>query len=223
MSDDDQITKLALLGATGALAGALYAASRTPAPPDAPSTARVSPDGLHVVPVPMFGTYSPTISNEWNPTRGHLGVDFMYARRDRADLASAYPPGSINGDRNFFMPDGIAALAVAAGALRFADWTARGWTTIVDHDDETSTYYTHLERLSVSRTTPSSSHLRVVAGQPIGIIGFDPVDAARLKHLHFELWLGRTRDRATNPAPYVARWRRARLLAGGDGLPTFTT
>ena len=212
MNDDDQITRLALVGGAGALAGALLAARRAPTPqPDATPRTTVSPDELHVVPVPMFDAYSPTISNEWSPSHRHLGVDFMYARRDRSDLASTYPPGSINGDRSFFMPNGIAALAAAAGALRFADWTPRGWTAIVDHDDGTSTYYTHLERLSVDRTKPSSSHPRVVAGQLLGIIGFDPIDAARLKHLHFELWLGRTRDRATDPAPYVARWRRVRL------------
>ena len=206
MTDDEKLTKLALLGASGALAGALYAASRKTAALDATPPARVDLDGMHVVPVPMFGEYTPTISNEWNPARGHLGVDFMYARRDRTDQTAAYPPGSINGVRDFFMPDGIAALAASDGDVRFAAWTARGWTVIVDHPNRTSTYYTHLERLIA---TPRA---RISAGQPLGVIGFDPIDAARLKHLHFELWLGRTRDRATDPAPHVARWRRVRLV-----------
>src|SRR5262249_21381217 len=149
------------------------------------------PAGLHVVPVPMWGEYAPTISNEYAPAKGHLGVDFMYPRKSRADQLAAYPPHASNGARDFFLPDGTRALAAADGVVRFAAPTPRGLSVILDHADGTSTYYTHLEALSVSRTSSSEGSQRVVAGQPLGVIGFDPLDAEKLKHLHFELWLGR--------------------------------
>ena len=46
---------------------------------------------------------------------------------------------------------------------------------------------------------------RVRAGQPIGVIGADPLDGQHLKHLHFEIWLGGPND-AIDPAPLMHAW-----------------
>jgi murein DD-endopeptidase MepM/ murein hydrolase activator NlpD len=208
---NDNLTTFALLGAGGAFATAAFASRRTPTK-ERNVTAPFPLSGLHVVPVPMFGEYVPTISNEWNPRAGHLGVDFMYPRKGRTDQLAAYPPHTPNGARDFFLPDGTRALAAADGVVRFAAPTPRGLSVILDHADGTSTYYTHLEALSVDRTSSSKGAQRVIAGQPLGVIGFDPLDAEKLKHLHFELWLGRSRGLATDPAPYVAQWSRVRIV-----------
>jgi murein DD-endopeptidase MepM/ murein hydrolase activator NlpD len=143
----------------------------------------------------------------------------MYARRNRTDQLAAYPLHTPNGARDFFLPDGTRVLAAAEGVVRFADWTPRGWSVIIDHADGASTYYTHLEALSVTRTSSSKGAQRVIAGQPLGVVGFDPLDAEKLKHLHFELWLGRSRGLATDPAPYVAQWLRVRLVVRGSDAP----
>jgi murein DD-endopeptidase MepM/ murein hydrolase activator NlpD len=45
----------------------------------------------------------------------------------------------------------------------------------------------------------------VRAGQPIGIIGADPLDAAHLMHLHFELWRG-GRANAVDLEPLMRTW-----------------
>jgi hypothetical protein len=45
----------------------------------------------------------------------------------------------------------------------------------------------------------------VRAGQPIGIIGADPLDAAHLMHLHFEVWRGGATDRF-DPEPLMKAW-----------------
>ena len=63
-----------------------------------------------------------------------------------------------------------------------------------------ATFYTHLERLLVTPTANVKAGERVRAGQPIGIIGADPLDGEHLKHLHFEIWLGGPKD-AIDPAP----------------------
>jgi murein DD-endopeptidase MepM/ murein hydrolase activator NlpD len=215
---NDNLTTFALLGAGGAFATAAFASQHTPS-----KERNISPPlpvaGLHVVPLPVFGEYAPTISNEWNPRRGHLGVDLMYARKSRADQLAAYPVNTPNGARDFFVPEGTLVLAAAEGVVRVADRTPRGWSVIIDHADGTSTYYTHLETLSVTRTSRSKSAQRVTTGQPLGVVGFDPLDAEKLKHLHFELWLGRSRRLATDPALYIAQWSRVRVTSRGNEKP----
>ena len=59
--------------------------------------------------------------------------------------------------------------------------------------------YTHFSALLV---VPKQ---QVRTGQPIGIIGGDPLDAAHLMHLHFETWRGGAKDRF-DPAPLMRGW-----------------
>jgi hypothetical protein len=88
-----------------------------------------------------------------------------------------------------------------------AGWTARGFSVVIDHAPVApfATYYTHLGLLNVTPTARAKAGQCVRAGQPIGIIGADPLDAAHLKHLHFALWRGGP-DKAIDPAVLMARW-----------------
>ncbi|MBA3405682.1 MAG: hypothetical protein H0U13_13545, partial [Gemmatimonadaceae bacterium] len=45
----------------------------------------------------------------------------------------------------------------------------------------------------------------VRAGQVIGTVGFSPLDAQKLKHLHFEVWLGGPSDRI-DPSFVMRSW-----------------
>ena len=47
---------------------------------------------------------------------------------------------------------------------------------------------------------------RVRAGQPIGIIGADPLDGEGLMHLHFELWFRGAHEAAIDPESLMATW-----------------
>jgi hypothetical protein len=126
----------------------------------------------------------------------HGGVDLMY-RRVAGDKCL---PGTPNGSRGYVMPDHRAALAVADGVASFAQNTPRGWSVIVDHlPGKLSTYYTHLAQLLV---VPKQA---VLAGQPIGIIGSDPLDAEHLKHLHLEIWRGGPKN-VVDPEPLMRIW-----------------
>ena len=51
-----------------------------------------------------------------------------------------------------------------------------------------------------------AGRVRVVAGQPLGVVGADPKDANAIAHLHFELWHGGNGLAAIDPTPYLARW-----------------
>ncbi len=171
--------------------------------------ARVAHDeplvGDWVWPLGAWAGRAPEISDGFHGTRrdatGHAiqhgGVDLMYRRRP-GDL---WQPGSKNGSKGWVMPDARPALAASAGVIWFAAYTPRGWSVIVDHAPrKLATYYTHLSSLHVS------SKQTVRAGQPIGVVGADPLDAAHLMHLHFELWRGAATTRF-DPEPFMRSWR----------------
>ena len=160
--------------------------------------------GRWVWPLGVWRSRKPEISDGFASNRRsqkgdiirHRGVDLMY-RRVAGDKCL---PGTPNGSRNYIMPDHRAALATADGVASFAENTPRGWTVILDHaPQKLSTYYTHLSQLLV---VPKQA---VRAGQPIGIIGADPLDPARLAHLHLEIWRGGAADRF-DPEQLMKAW-----------------
>jgi murein DD-endopeptidase MepM/ murein hydrolase activator NlpD len=126
----------------------------------------------------------------------HGGVDLMYRRQP----ADTWPVGSPNGSRGYVMPEHRAALAASGGVVEFAAHTPRGWSVVIDHQHaKVATYYTHMSELLVI------PHQAVSSGQPIGLVGADPLDAAHLKHLHFELWRAPSRVHF-DPQPFMRTW-----------------
>lgn len=193
--------------------GAAHAAGGVPvAAPTAPTT--VTDTRAWVFPVPTLGDRKAEISDGWGSPRTlssgkkikHLGADIMFKRRSRRELIAVYKPGTVNGERWYFMPDNVPALAASAGVVRFAKWTPVGFTVIIRHPTGWATYYTHMTSLAVS--TGDS----VTAGQAVGIIGGSPADSAHLKHLHFELWKHGTRAGVVDPRPYLDAWPHVTLI-----------
>jgi murein DD-endopeptidase MepM/ murein hydrolase activator NlpD len=178
----------------GALALGAYVLTRRDRD-DLPTSPLTDPlPGRWVWPVGIWRGRKPEISDGFygirrsptgEPIR-HGGVDLMY-RRIGGDRC---PVGTPNGSPNYVMPDHRAALAASDGAVWSASCTPHGWTVVIDHSPrKIATYYTHLSKLLV---VPKQA---VRAGQPIGIIGADPLDAAHLMHLHFEVWRGGPENR----------------------------
>jgi len=187
---------------TARIAGSAAAdASAVPVIAPAPTT-------TWVFPVPTLGDRRAQISDGWGSPRtlpdgtriAHLGADIMFRRRSARDLIAVYRPGTVNGERWYFMPDNVPALAASAGVVKFAKSTPVGFTVIVQHPTGWATYYTHMTSLTVSTGDT------VAAGQPIGIIGGNPADGVHLKHLHFELWKHGTRAGVVDPMPYLVAW-----------------
>ena len=188
----------------GALA---YAMARRSSHHAEPATALSGPlPGRWVWPVPRYQGRAPVISNGFGTAypdgSRHKGVDVMFARTP----SDAFTSGTPNGSKQFVMPDGIEAVAASDGVVWSAMKTPRGHAVVIDHGPaKVATFYTHLERLLVTPTANAGAGERVRAGQPIGIIGADPLDPQHLKHLHFELWLGGP-DHAVDPAPVMRAW-----------------
>ena len=163
--------------------------------------------GRWVWPVPSWQGRSPTVSDGFGSPRPggirHGGVDIMFARLPSDPLRA----GSPNGSAHHVMPDDMVALAVADGVVWSAMQTPRGFAVVIDHAPaaKVATFYTHLDRLLVQPTANAKAGERIRAGQPIGIIGADPLDGEHLKHLHFEIWLGGPKD-AIDPAPVMRAW-----------------
>lgn len=186
--------------------------SAAPAAPQSPPShirqdqIRDAITGRWVWPVPRWNGRVPVISDGMGTPRPggilHGGVDIMFPRA----AADPYKVGSPNGSPHHVMPDGLVALAASDGRVWSAGPTPRGLAIRIDHAPrKVTTFYTHLEKLLVTPCKPGASQERVVAGQPIGIIGFDPLDAAHLKHLHFEVWLGGPENRI-DPAAVMRSW-----------------
>jgi len=175
--------------------------SSTP-PPPAPAWL----PGAWVWPVPSWNGRTPVISDGFYSKRAghprHGGVDIMFRRQP----GDAFAVGTPNGSKLFVMPDNIPALAAYDGDVWSASKTPQGYAVVIDHRPiKVSTFYTHLDKLFVSPPSRGEKQ-RVRAGQPIGIIGFSPLDPERLKHLHFELRLGGPDDRV-DPALAMRTWK----------------
>ena len=136
----------------------------------------------------------PAISQEYRGggASPHYGLDLMYGR-----------PGA------YFVPAGaVPVLAARAGALWSVHRTARGWGVVIDHGAPWATYYQHLESVvpeleSAPRGTP------IAAGQPLGVMGSDPLDGGHVRHLHFAVWYQGHGDAASvDPADAMSGWVR---------------
>lgn len=202
------MSKLPWLIGGGAIAAYFLRDLRKPHPASsrAPSAQLLEAlDGLWVWPVASWKGRAPVISDGWaspRPGGTHHGVDIMF-RREAGD---PFKPGTPNGSKGHVMPDNVAALAASDGFVSSAMKGSRGYSVIIDHAPrKVSTFYTHLETLLVPPTARGASRQRVRAGQPLGIIGFDPTDPARLKHLHFEIWQGGPTN-ALDPQPLMTSW-----------------
>ena len=156
-------------------------------------------------PVPRWQGRAPVISDRFRtPRPDHNGVDIMFGR-----IASdPYPASTPNGTSRFVIPDNWTAVAASDGVLWSAAPTSRGYAIVIDHGP-VATYYTHLESLLVPQVQPPSKASRdpilIKAGQPLGVIGADPLDHAGLKHLHFEIWRGGPLN-AIDPEPIMKSW-----------------
>jgi hypothetical protein len=86
------------------------------------------------------------------------------------------------------MPDAWMAVAAADGVLWSAAHSPRGFFVVVDHI-KYATFYTHLDTLFVPEVKPPepgvvrAKVIDIRAGQPLGVIGADPQDRERIKHL----------------------------------------
>ena len=162
--------------------------------------------GRWVWPVAMWRDRKPVISDGIGSPRPdgrrHQGVDIMFARK----AGDPYLAGTPNGSPRHVMPDNVVAVAAGDGVVWSAAPTERGFAVVIDHGTlKVATFYTHLEKLFVTPTRRGQSGQRVRAGDPIGIVGFDPLDAAKLRHLHFELWRGGPKD-WSDPDPLMRSW-----------------
>jgi murein DD-endopeptidase MepM/ murein hydrolase activator NlpD len=194
---------LAILGG-GALGLMLFGDRRDAAAAAVPRVL-APPSGTWVWPVPAWRGRKPVVSDGWGSNRDggkrkHRGVDIMFKRARRDELIAEFPPGTPDGSKWFFMPQGIVAVAAADGRVRSAGWAPRGNAVVIRHEGW-ATFYAHLASLLIR----DGEHVK--AGQPLGLIGADPLDRQGLRHLHFALWHGGNSDGAIDPEATMRRWK----------------
>ncbi len=135
-----------------------------------------------VWPVPSWNGLLPQISQAFADPR-HLGVDILYRVAGR-----------------WTAPDDTPIIAANAGTVQRVTRSPRGWSVTIDHGPVLS-FYQHMQETTVKRGQ------RVAAGERLGSMGADPLDAQHVRHLHFELWQRVGADVARlDPQPIMAPW-----------------
>lgn len=176
-----------------------------------------------VWPVPSYKskdgiTYPAVITDGIGTPRGpgiHKGVDVMFKRRARSDRPE-FKAGTSDGTPLFFAPPGALVVAAKDGVVWFAGKTSRGYAVVIDHGKPFATFYTHLAAPAgvlagdhaSGRSALTGKPTHVKAGDVIGIMGFDPLDKQKLRHLHFEVWHGGPSTHAVDPEPAMRAWSR---------------
>lgn len=168
-----------------------------------------------VFPIPDLKTsdgrvYRGMVSDGWGTPRHlpgggiteHRGADVMYRRASVNDRPE-YKPGTHDGTRGYFAPRFTPVLAARDGKVWSVNKTPRGYAIVLDHGKPWATFYQHLE--SVFRVKGAT----VRAGDIIGVMGYDPLDPAQLRHLHFEAWHGGAEESAVDVAPQMDTWARS--------------
>ncbi len=145
-----------------------------------------------VNPVVSWHGYQPLVSDHYaqaasSAHREHHGVDVMF-KRIGDPLEASYAPGTPNGSRHYFMPDGVVVVAADDGVVWTCKESPGGLSIVLSHGKPWATYYQHLSKVFVPFTSSGRGGVKVKRGQAIGIVGGSPLDGEKLKHLHFEMW-----------------------------------
>lgn len=144
----------------------------------------------------------------------HGGVDVMYRRRTRSDLVQAYKPGTHDGTAMFFAPPRTPIVAAHDGTLWSCLKTDRGYAAVVSHTGTPfATFYQHMETPAVplaahNRVLTTGQPYQVKAGDVLGFMGYDPLDGAKLRHLHFAVWFKGPANNAIDPEDAMRTWQR---------------
>jgi murein DD-endopeptidase MepM/ murein hydrolase activator NlpD len=152
----------------------------------------ITPDGAR---------YLADVSQEFKPGV-HAGVDVMFRRRTLMDRPE-YKAHTVDGSAYYFAPAGVPILAAKDGVVWSAGSSPRGYSVVVDHGKPFATFYQHLDKLAVKKGD------KVKAGTLLGTMGFDPLDASKLRHLHFAVWFEGAGDgHSVDPRDAMRTWLR---------------
>lgn len=164
--------------------------------------------------------YRPVITSHYGDMRAkgpHNGMDIAFARRDPQDLVDMFPPGTPNGGKTWIAPPLVPVVAARAGKVWSVQKTERGWSVVLNHGTPWATYYQHLETVSlplhkrgVNVNTGQPSH--VSSGDVLGIMGWDPTDPQRARHLHFEVWNEGNTDSSIDAGQAMRGWSHPTLV-----------
>lgn len=128
----------------------------------------------------------------------HRGVDIMY-RIDKSKRACREKEELPWASRCYEMPPETPALAARGGVVKFSGEISTGGRVLIDHGGGIKTGYIHLSKRLVKVGDT------VTAGQPVGIIGFNP-DGYRLAHLHFDVIVD---GKFVDPEKAMKKWGRS--------------
>lgn len=151
--------------------------------------------------LPGGSRYEPVVSSPYGVKRmhpkphTHEGVDVMFPRVKGKPVRKSGDHGS----KNYWAPPGTPVTAARAGKVYSVTKESRGVVVIVGHGEPADTGGRKLATIYRHLTDPAvKAGDDVVAGDVLGLMGWDPTDSAQTRHLHFEVWVaGHSVDPAT--------------------------
>jgi len=166
-------------------------------------TPTVFPVGRWDSGAPQSIIYAPTRSQEYRPSNHH-GVDIMYRRKASGGPDARFAVGTTEGIANWFMPAGQLCYAAKDGYIWSSGTGPTGRIVVIDHGAPFASCYIHMESLLIpDGISRGAGRVPIRAGQPIGVIGYDPSDARKLRHLHFEIWFNGNGTAHVDPWPLI--------------------
>ena len=136
------------------------------------------------------------------------GVDLYYPRNpDEIYLPEAERAFDYFQNERYYkdtsIPLGTMCLAVGPGEVIQAAPEATGFSVRILHaGGQWITYYTNM-RVGSQKVKQGD---KVVAGTPLGEVGYDPRDPEKVYHVHFSLYQAANAKHAVDPAPAMAKW-----------------
>lgn len=156
-----------------------------------------------VWPMESWHGYDSVVSQAYRAP-DHHGVDIMF-RRKVGGNDQMYARGTSQGSANHFCPDGINVLAPRDGYLWSSGEGPTGKYIVIDTGKPIAIFMVHMRELFVPMdVSKGSGRHPIKAGQPIGTAGYSPRDAAKLNHLHLEVWRNGGASQHVDPAPYLS-------------------
>lgn len=148
--------------------------------------------------------YSPVVSDTYSAIktathREHHGCDVMYRRKSGGGPDQRYPRNTSEGTPNYFCPTGTEALCPREGKIYADGVGGKGEWVIIDCGKPIAIFMTHMRSRRVKKGD------LVKPGDVIGTVSYSPEDAAKLNHMHIEVWRNGPSSAHVDPMPYLMK------------------
>ncbi len=157
-----------------------------------------------VWPMTTWRGYSSAISQEYKPATHH-GVDIMFPRARGGGEDQQFAAGTSQGTPKWFCPNDVQILAPRDGYIWSSGTGPTGKYVVLSTAKPIAIFLVHMSELYVPEDIErGDGRIKILAGQPLGRVGYSPRDGQKLNHLHIEIWRNGGAAAHVDPKPYLS-------------------